>query len=56
MRDTKDIIKIVCQYLNENKIPYVLIGGVTIPLIGTPRTTVDVDILINILPEGVLDL
>lgn len=54
MRDIRDIIKLVCNYLDKNNISYVLICGVTLPLIGTPRTTADVNIMINLLPKDTL--
>ncbi|MEM3030908.1 MAG: DUF6036 family nucleotidyltransferase [Candidatus Micrarchaeia archaeon] len=48
MKAIEDIIRLVCGYLNRNKIDYVVVGGAVIPLYGAPRTTVDVDIILSI--------
>jgi len=45
-RDIFDILKLVTIYLNKEKIPYMIVGGITLAYHGTPRTTEDIDILI----------
>ena len=48
MPTTEDIIRIMCDYLNEHNIEYSLVGGATLPLLGSPRSTFDVDIIARV--------
>jgi len=48
MPTTEDIIRILCKYLNEHGIEYSLVGGATLPLLGSPRSTFDVDIIAKV--------
>lgn len=52
MRNMEDILELVCQYLNEHNIEYVIIGGVAVIAFGIPRTTMDADYIINLEIEG----
>lgn len=40
-------IKIICEYLNKNKINYVIVGGVSVIAWGRARTTEDIDFIID---------
>jgi predicted nucleotidyltransferase len=42
------LIKRIAQHLDENKIPYMIIGGQAVLLYGTPRLTRDIDITLGI--------
>jgi hypothetical protein len=42
------LIKRVAQYLDGNKVPYMIIGGQAVLLYGTPRVTRDIDITLGI--------
>lgn len=42
------LIKKVAQRLDEDKIPYMLIGGQAVLLYGRPRLTQDIDITLGI--------
>ncbi len=42
------LIKRLARYLDENKIPYMIIGGQAVLLYGTPRLTRDIDITLGI--------
>jgi predicted nucleotidyltransferase len=42
------LIKRIARYLDENKIPYMIIGGQAVLLYGTPRLTRDIDITLGI--------
>ena len=40
-------IKIICSYLNSNKIDYVIVGGISVLAWGRTRTTEDIDLIID---------
>jgi hypothetical protein len=40
-------IKIICNYLNEQNIPYVVVGGISVIAWGRSRTTDDIDFIID---------
>lgn len=42
------LIKRVAQYLDESKVPYMIIGGQAVLLYGTPRLTRDIDITLGV--------
>ena len=46
MRSINEILKLVCTFLNEEKVEYVVVGGLAVLFYGIPRTTMDIDILI----------
>lgn len=51
MQTTQNIIKTICSYFNKEGLEYSLVGGATLPLLGVPRSTFDVDIIARIGPE-----
>ncbi len=50
MRDMDEIVSLVSRFLNKEKIEYVIVGGLVAIFYGVPRTTMDIDIIIQI-PE-----
>ncbi len=48
MRGYDEIIRIVTRFLNEKKIPYMLVGAVSVAYYGMPRTSADIDIVIQL--------
>jgi len=42
------LIKKLAQRLDEDKIPYMIIGGQAVLLYGTPRLTRDIDITLGV--------
>jgi predicted nucleotidyltransferase len=42
------LIKRIAQCLDENKVPYMIIGGQAVLLYGTPRLTRDIDITLGV--------
>jgi len=44
----ENLIKKVAQYLDEDNIPYMIIGGQAVLLYGTPRLTRDIGITLGI--------
>lgn len=53
MRTIEEVVELVCSYLNDRGIPYVIVGGVAIPFWGAPRTTVDIDLMLQIPEEKI---
>lgn len=51
MRDMDEIVSLVSRFLNKEKIEYVIVGGLVAIFYGIPRTTMDIDIIIQI-PEN----
>jgi hypothetical protein len=47
MRSLNEILKSVCSFLNEEKVKYVIVEGLAVLFYGIPRTTMDIDILIE---------
>ncbi len=47
MRSMNEILKLVCTFLNEEKVAYVVVGGLAVLFYGIPRTTMDIDIIIE---------
>ncbi len=48
MTDIKEALRIVCSYLNANDMKYVVVGGVAVMYHGVPRTTVDIDFILDL--------
>jgi len=46
MRSIEEILRLVCTYLNEEQVVYVVVGGLAVLFYGIPRTTMDIDIII----------
>lgn len=51
MRNIDELFSLVCEFLNKEKIDYVIVGGLVVILQGVPRTTFDVDLILQI-PES----
>lgn len=49
-----DILKLVCGFLNREDIDYVIVGGLAVIFHGVPRTTMDVDIILQIEGERIV--
>lgn len=47
MRSMNEILKLVCEFFNEEKVVYVVVGGLAVLFYGIPRTTMDIDIMIK---------
>lgn len=48
MEEFPEILKIVCSYLNRSDIRYVVVGGIAVMYHGVPRTTVDIDLILQL--------
>jgi len=48
MYGIEEILKLVCKNFNDNNIDYVIVGGFTVIFYGNPRTTMDLDIVMQI--------
>jgi len=48
MEEFPEILQFVCSYLNQREIEYAVVGGVAVMYHGVPRTTVDIDLIIQI--------
>nr|MBA4405241.1 hypothetical protein [Nanoarchaeum sp.] len=48
MRTYKEILKSVSSFLNKNNISYMIVGAVSIAIYGEPRTSADIDIIIQL--------
>ena len=46
----------IFDQLEKNKVDYLLIGGLAVALYGIPRTTGDVDLMVNMSPENLFKL
>ena len=44
---------VVIDFLEDSKVPYLVIGGVAVSLIGEPRMTQDIDLIISIRKQDV---
>ncbi|MFQ5832982.1 MAG: nucleotidyl transferase AbiEii/AbiGii toxin family protein [Candidatus Thorarchaeota archaeon] len=47
MEEFPEILRFVCSYLNEREIRFVVVGGVAVMYHGVPRTTVDIDLIVQ---------
>lgn len=47
MTDIEKVLKVVCEFLNENNLRYVIVGGIAVMYHGVPRTTVDIDFIVD---------
>lgn len=54
--DLEGFVKLVISCLNESKIPYVIVGGIASIHWGRPRTTLDVDIILDASEEDITQL
>ena len=46
-----ECLRKICKLLDKNKIEYVIVGGLATILLGVQRTTLDIDIIINLIFE-----
>lgn len=47
MRSTDEILHLICSFLNTEKIDYVIVGGLVVLFHGIPRTTMDIDVILE---------
>ncbi|MGV9168445.1 MAG: nucleotidyltransferase [Promethearchaeia archaeon] len=48
MDDIVEVLRLVCNYLDENDMAYVIVGGIAVMFHGVPRTTVDIDFILKL--------
>ena len=48
MREIDEILLLVCGFLDEEGIDYVMVGGLVVNFHGLPRTTMDIDLILRI--------
>ncbi|MDF1538801.1 MAG: hypothetical protein P1Q69_07855 [Candidatus Thorarchaeota archaeon] len=53
MDDISQVLKIVCDFFNKNDMKYVVVGGIAVMYHGVPRTTVDIDFIIDLNDEEI---
>ena len=46
MREYSEIVKLVASFLEENNIPYVIVGAISVAAWGSPRTSHDIDLMV----------
>jgi len=56
MRTIDEILKVVCIFLNKHEIDYVIVGGFAVLFYGNPRTTMDIDYVIQLVEENIPEL
>ena len=56
MRKMHEILMLVCGFLNDRNMEYVLIGGIVVSIHGIPRSTIDMDIIISLDGKALEDL
>ena len=54
MRDMTEVISLITEFLNNEDIDYVIVGGLAAIFYGIPRTSMDLDIIIQI-PENKIE-
>lgn len=55
MKKIKDVLKTTTGYLNGTDIDYVFVGGIAVIVYGNPRTTVDLDLIVQMDEEDIDD-
>lgn len=53
MEEFPEVLQFVCSYLNNNEINYVVVGGVAVMYHGVPRTTIDIDFILQIEEDAI---
>ncbi len=53
MRKIEEILKLVCSFLSENNIEYVIVGGIAVLFYGNPRTTMDIDYVVQLADKDI---
>ncbi len=56
MRSVNDILKLVCTFLNERNINYCIVGGFAVIIHGNPRSTMDIDFVLQIEEKDIPDV
>ena len=56
MRTIDEILNLVCIFLNKHDIDYVIVGGFAVLFYGNPRTTMDIDYVIQLNDENIPEL
>ena len=51
MREIDEILSLVCGFLGRARIGYVMVGGLVVNFHGLPRTTMDIDLILQIKEE-----
>lgn len=46
--DIEETLKLVCSFLNKNDMRYVIVEGIAVMYHGVPRTTVDIDFILDL--------
>jgi len=54
MAEFPEVLQFVCNYLNRVDIDYAIVGGVAVMYHGVPRTTVDIDFIVQINNEEII--
>lgn len=52
MSDLEEALARIIEFLDSNRIPYMVIGGLANIVWGEPRTTADIDITVDLSPVG----
>ena len=55
MQSMIDVLRIVSEYLNERETKYVIVGGIAVIAHGNPRTTMDLDVIVQLGESGLVD-
>ncbi len=55
MKKIKEVLETTTEYLNRKDIDYVLVGGIAVIVYGNPRTTVDLDLIVQMDEEDIED-
>ncbi|MEA2054815.1 MAG: DUF6036 family nucleotidyltransferase [Candidatus Thermoplasmatota archaeon] len=55
-RGIDDILFLICDFLNKNDVAYVVVGGIAILFYGNPRTTMDIDIILQLNERDIRNL
>ncbi|MEF8874944.1 MAG: DUF6036 family nucleotidyltransferase [Candidatus Thermoplasmatota archaeon] len=55
MKKIEEVLRTTIEYLNQEDIDYVLVGGIAVIIYGNPRTTVDLDLLVKLEEEEIKD-
>lgn len=48
MREIDEVLLLVCRFLEKEDVDYVLVGGLVVNFHGLPRTTMDIDLILQI--------
>ncbi|TFG11330.1 hypothetical protein EU537_12670 [Candidatus Thorarchaeota archaeon] len=48
MDDFVEVLRLVCRYLNDHDMTYVMVGGIAVMYHGVPRTTVDIVFILKL--------